>query len=104
MKRILATAAIAWMAVAGSAAQTRPTPVGRVSPKADLSSTAHYRAWLNQYCVGCHNSKTAQPTNDPVNLEAPSLDDLIPHAATWERVLRKLSVRAMQPQGMPHPA
>ncbi len=25
------------------------------------------------------------------------------HAATWERVLRKLSVRAMPPQGMPHP-
>jgi hypothetical protein len=27
----------------------------------------------------------------------------VPHAATWERVLRKLSVRAMPPQGMPHP-
>ncbi|HEV8209810.1 MAG TPA: DUF1587 domain-containing protein, partial [Vicinamibacterales bacterium] len=62
-----------------------------------------YRAWVNQYCVSCHNSKTAQPTNDPVNLEAASLDDLIPQAATWERVLRKLAVRAMPPQGMPHP-
>ena len=41
--------------------------------------------------------------NDPVNLESASLDDLLPHAATWERVLRKLSVRAMPPQGMPHP-
>ena len=53
--------------------------------------------------MSCHNSRTASPPNDPVNLESASLDDLLPHAATWERVLRKLSVRAMPPQGMPHP-
>ena len=38
-----------------------------------------------------------------MNLESASLDDLLPQAETWERVLRKLSVRAMPPQGMPHP-
>jgi len=38
-----------------------------------------------------------------VNLETASLTNLLPQAATWERVLRKLSVRAMPPQGMPHP-
>jgi hypothetical protein len=59
---------------------------------------------LNQYCVGCHNSRTASPAHDPVNLESANLDDLLPHAATWERVLRKLSVRAMPPQGVPRPA
>ncbi|HVG55293.1 MAG TPA: DUF1592 domain-containing protein, partial [Vicinamibacterales bacterium] len=57
----------------------------------------------NKYCVGCHNSRSPQPGNDPVNLETASLDNLLPHAATWERVLRKLSVRAMPPQGTPHP-
>jgi hypothetical protein len=41
--------------------------------------------------------------NDPVNLETASLEDLTKDAATWERVLRKLNVRAMPPQGMPHP-
>jgi hypothetical protein len=46
----------------------------------------------------------AQPSNEPVNLQSASLDDLIPHAATWERVLRKLSVRAMPPQNTPHPS
>jgi hypothetical protein len=38
-----------------------------------------------------------------VNLEKASFDDLLSHAGTWERVLRKLSVRAMPPQGMPRP-
>jgi hypothetical protein len=59
---------------------------------------------LKQYCFACHSSKSPQPGNDPVNLEVASLDNLLPHAATWERVLRKLSVRAMPPQGTPHPA
>ena len=58
---------------------------------------------MKQYCVGCHNTRNPLPANDPVNLETASLDDVLPHAATWERVLRKLSVRAMPPQGMPHP-
>jgi hypothetical protein len=66
-------------------------------------STATPRAFLNQYCVNCHNSRTAQPSSDPVNLETASLDDVIAGAATWERVLNKLSVRAMPPQGMPRP-
>jgi len=70
------------------------------SPAAEA---AKHRAWLNQYCVSCHNSRTPLPANDPVNLESASLDDVLSQAATWERVLRKLSVRAMPPQGVPHP-
>ena len=58
---------------------------------------------MKQYCVGCHNGRTPLPANNPVNLESASLEDLLPHAATWERVLRKLAVRAMPPQGMPRP-
>jgi hypothetical protein len=38
-----------------------------------------------------------------VDLEKASLDDVLSSAATWERVLRKLSVRAMPPQGMKRP-
>ena len=77
-------------------------PAGAQSP-APAAEAAKHRAWLNKYCVGCHNSRTASPAEEPVNLESASLDNLLPHAATWERVLRKLSVRAMPPQGMPHP-
>jgi hypothetical protein len=131
MKLFLATAVLAWAAAAAIAAQagvaTRPggaapasapvsAPVRASSAAAPQAApaaggqriaaggdTTKHRAWLNQYCVGCHNSRNALPANDPVNLETASLDDLLPHAAIWERVLRKLSVRAMPPQGMPRP-
>ncbi|HEY2383778.1 MAG TPA: DUF1592 domain-containing protein [Terriglobia bacterium] len=62
-----------------------------------------YRAFVNQYCVSCHSAKSAQPASHPVDLEKASLDDPLADAATWERVLRKLSVRAMPPQNMPRP-
>ncbi len=38
-----------------------------------------------------------------MNLEGANLNDLTANGVMWERVLRKLSVRAMPPQGMPHP-
>jgi Protein of unknown function (DUF1592)/Protein of unknown function (DUF1588)/Protein of unknown function (DUF1587)/Protein of unknown function (DUF1585)/Protein of unknown function (DUF1595) len=88
---------------AQSAAPAGPqsaAPVGVQSP----ADAAKYRAWLNKNCVGCHNSRTKSPPDAPVNLESASLDDVLPQADTWERVLRKLSARAMPPQGMPHPA
>src|SRR5581483_8277348 len=86
---------------AGRAAVLRPA-AAQAAP-AGAGDAAMYKAWLKQYCIGCHNSRAASPPNDPVDLESASLDDLLPHAATWERVLRKLSVRAMPPLGMPHP-
>ncbi|MGH9592360.1 MAG: DUF1587 domain-containing protein, partial [Bryobacteraceae bacterium] len=87
-------------------AQTRSgavRPGAAAAPGANTTADAvQYRAWLNQYCVGCHNQRSATPADNPVNLEA-GFDDLLGHADTWERVLRKLSVRAMPPPGMPHP-
>jgi hypothetical protein len=83
----------------GAPALRQAATAARASNEAE-----RHRAWLTQYCVGCHSSRSPQPANDPVDLESASLDDLLPHAATWERVLRKLAVRAMPPQGMPRPA
>jgi mono/diheme cytochrome c family protein len=82
----------------------RTQAAAAAQPAAAVDQTAKYQAWIKQYCIACHNSKTASPGNDPVNLETASLTNLTPHAVTWERVLRKLSVRAMPPQGMPHPS
>ncbi len=62
-----------------------------------------YRALVNKYCIACHNKRAANPAEDPVNLEPAVFDDLLGHAATFERVIRKLSVRAMPPPGMPRP-
>src|SRR5206468_3733373 len=99
----LAPAAAA--AQAGSARGSRPAPAPQraSAPKAVPAGDAKtYRAFVNQYCVGCHNTRNAQPASHPVDLEKAGLDDVVADAATWERVLRKLSVRAMPPQGMPH--
>jgi cytochrome c553 len=102
MRRVAGAIAALWLAVATvGAAQAPAAPSTTAAAAAEAQK---HRAWLNQYCVSCHNSRTAQPSNDPVNLETVSVSDLLGQAATWERVLRKLSVRAMPPQGMPHPA
>ncbi len=68
------------------------------------AEAAKYRTWLNQNCVGCHSNRVKQPADDPVNLESANVEDVLVSAATWERVLRKLAVRAMPPQGGKHPS
>jgi mono/diheme cytochrome c family protein len=110
MRRVVATAALVWIAAAVIAAQA-PGAVSRITPRAAVAKDARsgsgdaakHRAWLNQYCVSCHGGRAPQPANDPLNLESASLDDPLKSAATWERVLRKLSVRAMPPAGVPRP-
>jgi mono/diheme cytochrome c family protein len=113
------TTRLLWIAaavfVASAAVNARPgrlqagqarlerTGVQSSAPVGAADDAAAHRAWLQEYCVGCHNSRSAQPGNDPVDLESASLDDLRPHAATWERVLRKLAVRAMPPPGARRP-
>jgi len=92
-------------AVQSAQAASAATPAARTAvPAASPADAPKYQAMLKQYCFACHNSKAPQPGNDPVNLEGASLEDPLPHAATWERVLRKLSVRAMPPQGSPRPS
>jgi mono/diheme cytochrome c family protein len=122
MKKLLSSAALVWVGAAIVLAQgsqpakpAAPAPARAPAAKAAVSpvraaitvaspaDAPKYQAMLKQYCFACHSSKAPQPGNDPVNLEVASLDNLLPHAATWERVLRKLSVRAMPPQGAPHP-
>jgi hypothetical protein len=58
------------------------------------------RAAVQQYCLTCHNDrvKTAGLT-----LDALDVDRVDAHAATWERVVRKLRVRMMPPPGSPRP-
>ncbi|PWU09573.1 MAG: hypothetical protein C5B51_06025 [Terriglobia bacterium] len=76
-------------------------PAATANPAGD---SAKYRAFAEKYCVTCHNKRALMPADDPVNLEPAAFDDLLGNAGTWERVLRKLSVRAMPPQGMPRPS
>src|SRR5581483_11555836 len=99
--------AIAAALVAQTGSATRQPSGTRVGAAAAAPATAaaeavKYRALLDKYCVGCHNSRSAVPADDPIRLDV-GFDDLLGHAATWERVLRKLSVRALPPLGMPRP-
>src|SRR5881394_1874137 len=78
-----------------------PSPAqSGASPVADSPSTtaAEYRAMLDRYCVTCHNSrlKTAELMLDSIDL-----NHVPDHAETWEKVIKKLRVSAMPPQGMP---
>jgi hypothetical protein len=91
-------------AQAPAAQAARPASVAaRATAASDPATIEKQRAWVKQYCVTCHNTRNPLPANDPVNLETASLDDVTKDADTWERVLRKVNVRAMPPQGMPHP-
>ena len=73
-------------------------------PVSSAAEAAKYRAFADKYCVTCHNKRAALPAGDPVNLEPAAFDDLLGHAGAFERVLRKLSVRAMPPPGLPRPS
>jgi hypothetical protein len=91
--------------VAQSAPPAKSAPATAAEPAVSRAAdAAKYRTWLNQNCVGCHSNRIKQPADDPVNLEAANVDDVMASAATWERVLRKLAVRAMPPQGSKHPS
>ncbi len=85
----------------GTAAPVRP--VAAAPANTNTAEAAKSRAFVDKYCVSCHNQRTSFPPDGPVRFEAAGFDDLLGHAETWERVLRKLSVRAMPPQGSPHP-
>jgi len=117
MKRFLAGSFFVFVGVAVLAAQQTPrvartqaaasSAAGQASTAAGVppaAEAAKYRTWLNQNCVGCHNARVKQPPDDPVNLESASTTDLLANAATWERVVRKLAVRAMPPAGSRHPS
>lgn len=61
-------------------------------------SSSSWKPLLNQYCVACHNQtlKTAGVMFDLADVDAPEKDP-----ALWEKVLTKLSLRAMPPVGIP---
>ncbi len=56
------------------------------------------QALVNKYCVGCHSDKLK---TGQLSLEKLDVANPVTHAETWEKVIRKLRVGAMPPQGMP---
>src|SRR5689334_8056145 len=100
---VFAMAGLASFIVFGSAT-AQPAQVAVNAPASATASaevtTADRKKMLMQYCTACHNDrlKTAGMTVVPLNA-----DNLPAHLATWEKILRRLSVGEMPPRGMPRP-
>jgi hypothetical protein len=95
---------------AATKASTKPVEadvhVG-LSVKADSASRvpdpATFQPMVAKYCVGCHNTKNPLPAAAPLALDKVNFTDPGADALTWERVVKKLGVGAMPPQGSPTP-
>ena len=72
-------------------------------PEAKADTPLAYQAMVTRYCVGCHNTRNPLPAGAPLALDTANLADPGADAATWERVVKKLGVGAMPPQGAPTP-
>ncbi len=104
---VVAAAGLAGFALLGNATADTLVPVTTsaaiaATPPVSGSAmpTADRKHLLQQYCSGCHNDKrmvagwSVMPL-DPANIG--------PHDATWEKILRRLSLGEMPPKGMPRP-
>ena len=78
-------------------ARTASAPVAKAEPP------LAYQPMLTRYCVGCHNTRNPLPAGAPLALDTANLADPGADPATWERVVKKLGVGAMPPQGAPTP-
>jgi Protein of unknown function (DUF1592)/Protein of unknown function (DUF1588)/Protein of unknown function (DUF1587)/Protein of unknown function (DUF1585)/Protein of unknown function (DUF1595)/Cytochrome C oxidase, cbb3-type, subunit III len=67
---------------------------------APVSASPH-RALLDKYCIGCHSDRAK---TGGLTLEKIDVSNVPANAETWEKVIRKLSVGAMPPSGMPKPS
>jgi mono/diheme cytochrome c family protein len=116
VRRLLLTAATVWLTanaamLAGSSPRDAVTPAAPVLAQATQNAVmtpadpvVEYRALLNQYCATCHNQRSRIPSATPLFLDdSVDLADLEADWETWEKVIRKLGVGAMPPQGLPHP-
>ena len=64
---------------------------------------SNYQPMVAKYCIGCHNTRNPLPAGAPLALDKANFADPGADAATWERVVKKLGVGAMPPQGSPTP-
>src|SRR5215204_4738712 len=76
------------------------SPITGAAQSTGASAPASHRTLLNQYCLGCHNSKnkTAGIAFDALDLNDPSAA-----AGSWEKVLRKVRAGEMPPPKLPRP-
>src|SRR5262245_46872285 len=67
------------------------------------AAPAEYHTLITKYCVTCHNERLKTPADNPLLLDKVNLDNPGADPAVWEKVVRKLGVGSMPPQGSPRP-
>jgi len=73
------------------------------APTTPVAAPESFKATVDKYCVGCHNTRNPLPAGFPLALDKVNYADPAADAVTWERVVKKLGVGAMPPQGSPTP-
>src|SRR5688572_15002886 len=77
--------------------------VGSATPRqasVPAPSLTPQRALLDQYCIGCHNSRTKA---GELALDAADVTKVGSAPEVWEKVVRKLRAGMMPPAGLPRP-
>ncbi len=97
MKKSLHLAGLIVMAAAVSGA-VRAHAQSQIA--ASTTATSTQRAFLDRYCVGCHN-QTAKTAG--LMLDQMDLAHIGPNAEVWEKVVRKLRAGMMPPSGARRP-
>jgi mono/diheme cytochrome c family protein len=75
-------------------------PIG-VAPVAVAAQQVDTRAFMKQYCLGCHSAQARRSGNVPVAFDNLDPSNVAPDARTWEQVVRKMRAGVMPPSGMP---
>ena len=76
--------------------QAAPPPQQPANP----ASVTSERALVDQYCVVCHSDKLK---TGGLSLQSADMTNIPAGAETWEKVIHKVRLGAMPPQGMPRP-
>jgi len=100
--RVCVVAASFWaVSVLWTVPQAAGPRVARASQQPAVSHpTAEYRAVLDKYCVTCHNERTKTAG---LMLDKTDVSNVPAGADVWEKVVRKVRVGMMPPQGAPRP-
>jgi cytochrome c551/c552 len=86
-----------WIALTTCCGLAVSLGIGRTQTPAKADAQ---KAVIDRYCVGCHSDKLK---TGELSLETSDLANVAGHAEKWEKVVRKLRVGSMPPQGMPRP-
>src|SRR5262245_62268081 len=81
-----------------------PAPAAQAQPAAAAAPATPAGALVNRYCVTCHNRKVAvNGTNANLHLDEADQVNVANSAEIWEKVIVKLRMRSMPPQGNRRP-